>query len=1095
MLPAAKRQCFATETGSSEYLDSARTLARGYSAGAVITMRLHDFQVARDASYLFEPYLNVILGSNGSGKSTVITALFVLFRGSVSDLQHKSYSEFVRHGCAKARVSVIIQGKTINGPQNPVVMLEISAKPATARDRGVQWYIDGNAVSTASLDAFIAEYSIEVGNLCQFLPQFRVSAFCMESKEQRLVSTERAVGYAGMQEDHQFLAAIDKEIGDVALDLEEVSALVTRLQARKQELEARIERVEKAVAEKQNIAFLENVLCLLDWKRLQTTLEELETALRAARHELENFAATNAATSHRIDECANRVSELHGELKLEKLETKTSQETSVRTLNKSRVLLEKVDKLSAGLKTQLDELKQARNSLVQLKQDKAREEVERRELAEKLEQIKSPDFEALVARREQLKTQERAVQPQLDAGRAKLEDLKISQSKARANVDMQKRLRDKLEKSGGSHRDVEKVRDVLHFDRGAIARAVKFVRAHADKFEKPVIEPAVLTISVTDQRVLPMFAAASKVTNLQKFVCQTEADQRTLAQLASSSNVAYSAVFLEHVKPRENVDVSEFGFAGTLYDVLSGPEPMLAYMRQLRLDKIPYALQPLNDRQRERVRTSRKFAEYVDREQYTRVRTSRYGQQRSTELSERVKPAPEWAQFMLKKDVSAHLARAEKAFTDAKNRLNLVQTSIAEQEQELQTLVDARAAFVSQRSELMKSMREQENLQKRIERLDVKLANLASQIEAREKRAEDSQTAVMKTRAELVSAVKQLNTRLGDARSVESAVLHQKQAKLKQMCIFDLQEEMKVLGSKYKLLQTGLEERVAVLATEKKQFVEEHKQDYKQHKLAEKWMQQNQLTDKAAETMLQMDAAGVRAEISRLSDGLALADQESSNFESLKLQLDNTATQLTENRNKLLLDEQRKTQLIDKAAQIREKWESALKTIIETASLEFARMFHELGCKGHVALTKDDTNVGTWGIDIFVAFRKNEEPSKLSKARQSGGERAVSTAVYLLALQQLNKAPFRVLDEINQGMDEQNERKTMSFFVEHACSSVKGRAQQYFLVSPKLIPNLPTHRRMNIVFITGSTAIGDTARLIPPTKPEDRKRWLAEEEG
>ena len=39
-----------------------------------------------------------------------------------------------------------------------------------------------------------------------------------------------------------------------------------------------------------------------------------------------------------------------------------------------------------------------------------------------------------------------------------------------------------------------------------------------------------------------------------------------------------------------------------------------------------------------------------------------------------------------------------------------------------------------------------------------------------------------------------------------------------------------------------------------------------------------------------------------------------------------------------------------------------------------------------------------------------------------GGERSVSTALYMMALQSLTKVPFRCVDEINQGMDEVNER-------------------------------------------------------------------------
>ena len=61
----------------------------------------------------------------------------------------------------------------------------------------------------------------------------------------------------------------------------------------------------------------------------------------------------------------------------------------------------------------------------------------------------------------------------------------------------------------------------------------------------------------------------------------------------------------------------------------------------------------------------------------------------------------------------------------------------------------------------------------------------------------------------------------------------------------------------------------------------------------------------------------------------------------------------------------------------------------------------------------------------LTRYRENEQLSVLDSHRQSGGERAVSTIFYLMALQSLARAPFRVVDEINQGMDPRNERQVV----------------------------------------------------------------------
>ncbi len=107
--------------------------------------------------------------------------------------------------------------------------------------------------------------------------------------------------------------------------------------------------------------------------------------------------------------------------------------------------------------------------------------------------------------------------------------------------------------------------------------------------------------------------------------------------------------------------------------------------------------------------------------------------------------------------------------------------------------------------------------------------------------------------------------------------------------------------------------------------------------------------------------------------------------------------------------------------------------------------------------TNDDYD--KWGIEILVKFRDNEPLQRLSGQRQSGGERSVSTILYLMSLQALSKAPFRVVDEINQGMDPRNERLVHSQLVKSACEV--GRSQ-YFLITPKLLPDLEYHEKMSV---------------------------------
>ena len=61
----------------------------------------------------------------------------------------------------------------------------------------------------------------------------------------------------------------------------------------------------------------------------------------------------------------------------------------------------------------------------------------------------------------------------------------------------------------------------------------------------------------------------------------------------------------------------------------------------------------------------------------------------------------------------------------------------------------------------------------------------------------------------------------------------------------------------------------------------------------------------------------------------------------------------------------------------------------------------ELGCAGEVLLQPDEDDYDKYEMQIRVQFRSNRPMSTLNPAMQSGGERSVSTMLYLIALQDL----------------------------------------------------------------------------------------------
>ena len=77
---------------------------------------------------------------------------------------------------------------------------------------------------------------------------------------------------------------------------------------------------------------------------------------------------------------------------------------------------------------------------------------------------------------------------------------------------------------------------------------------------------------------------------------------------------------------------------------------------------------------------------------------------------------------------------------------------------------------------------------------------------------------------------------------------------------------------------------------------------------------------------------------------------------------------------------------------------------------------------------KDDFK--NYGINIKGRFRAKQDLQLLNSNVQSGGEKSLSIMLFILALQDMIKVPFRVVDEINQGMDKHYERAIFERIVE-----------------------------------------------------------------
>ena len=140
--------------------------------------------VIDDAEVFPGPRLNIILGPNGTGKSTLTHAICLACAGVPSSVGR---SDDLRH--------FIKRGKEGEGCFCEVDLLLKNDAVVTVRrtlnseTKGSKWQLNGKNATQKDIKELMNSLHIDVDNLCSFMPQDRVSAFTQMNSKKLLQST------------------------------------------------------------------------------------------------------------------------------------------------------------------------------------------------------------------------------------------------------------------------------------------------------------------------------------------------------------------------------------------------------------------------------------------------------------------------------------------------------------------------------------------------------------------------------------------------------------------------------------------------------------------------------------------------------------------------------------------------------------------------------------------------------------------------------------------------------------------------------------------------------------------------------------------
>lgn len=157
----------------------------------------------------------------------------------------------MKHGCREATIEIELCGPP-RFRRNPVICRTIKREGNKST-----FTINGQQASRSQVLKLAQSFSIQIDNLCQFLPQDKVSEFAALSPVELLHSTQRAAAGPEMVEWHEDLKKLRAEQKKLQADMKADQDLVGNLENRQELQRADVESMKQRAAIKRHIEMLE----------------------------------------------------------------------------------------------------------------------------------------------------------------------------------------------------------------------------------------------------------------------------------------------------------------------------------------------------------------------------------------------------------------------------------------------------------------------------------------------------------------------------------------------------------------------------------------------------------------------------------------------------------------------------------------------------------------------------------------------------------------------------------------------------------------------------------------------------------------------
>ncbi|KAF3274165.1 Structural maintenance of chromosomes protein 5 [Orbilia oligospora] len=1057
-----------SEIGMADSLDKMRKNFEEipHARGAIVRVYMENFVTYNKVTFEPGPSLNMVIGPNGTGKSTLVCAICLGLGFGPEHLgRAKDIAEFVKNGNDKAIIEIELKGSPTD-EVNPTVRRMIT------RDGSTRYWIDGKEQPHRAVKQLMKLLNIQIDNLCQFLPQDRVVEFAALGPVPLLRATQRAAAPPEVLEDHDELKRLRaSEVGlEIGLDHDRQS--INTMEARQRNLERDVARLRERQTLQEHIKLLEKSIPFVEFQDIKKHRADVKQQYNACLAQLEGIRKEQEPQTKQIEQVENQLKGIKAWLEDEKRDL-TSLENELRH-DRERVsgLKEEEAKAEFDLDILINSEKERKAKIEKSKEQIARHE---RALADDPGKL---DVSELNGKINEINGELRASRSELSAGRNSLEPLQTRREERRSEIGQIDQWI--LRMNNIAEQRMEALRKVSPES----FTVFTWLQGNKNKFKGPVYGPPVVECTVKDPRYQAEIESLFSPGDKFAFTCTSRADFDVLIEAVYGDNrnnkgLGLSEVTIKYIEkgleefPRiaSKDELSTWGFDGLALDFISGPSEVLSMLcNSIGLHRVGISKSKLSPSQQQSVKTGEKMMKWIAGGVSTSIRRRPDYPAAETEINSHIGQP----KFFKTVEVERHLIE------EKRQRQNQLEVEIEEIGRE----IDLRKASFQKLEERESSLhaeknalnQQKDNMQKSVlkyQKIKTVLSNELQTLESLEKSGKGfkskvarQETLALQINMDRVIAAAKFSERVREYvaqyRAVASAELH----------AIELSSNLQHYNSWNQSFKNRLESK-------KEECEELRKLD-------------QEISSKSAElraqcrTLIANFSAKEKEEISE-NHSRKTVDELKAEIQQEEVRLEGIhegnphairqyeAREKEINELRSLMDAKKanldKHQL--KIKRVRNRWEPRIDQLVENISEAFSRSFEFIGCAGSVRIRKegkDGCDFENWAIEILVKFRESETMQVLTAQRQSGGERAVSTVFYLMALQSLARAPFRVVDEINQGMDPRNERLIHKRMVKIAC---KKHTSQYFLITPKLLVDLDYHERMKVHCINSGDWVAD----------------------